>query len=138
MNMPFTLKRVGLIQSKDDYQFYLDADKVAIRRICPTSLRQKLKSYLTEDVYKFERLLRKAEYHANCDTSVLGKVYASYLSYRLGKACLGLGFEIPINCFGPGLSIAHLGTVVVHGKTRIGANCRIHPCVVPNSRHSIS
>jgi len=39
------------------------------------------------------------------------------------------GFEIPLNVFGKGLSIAHKGTIVVNGAARIGENCRIHTCV---------
>lgn len=40
-----------------------------------------------------------------------------------------LGFSIPVNTFGPGLSIAHYGTIIVNDNARIGANCRIHGCV---------
>jgi serine O-acetyltransferase len=40
-----------------------------------------------------------------------------------------LGFSIPINVFGPGLSIAHRGTIVVNHGARVGANCRLHVCV---------
>lgn len=40
-----------------------------------------------------------------------------------------LGFTIPINTCGAGLSIAHVGTIVINGKVRIGENCRIHVCV---------
>jgi serine O-acetyltransferase len=40
-----------------------------------------------------------------------------------------LGFTIPPNVFGPGLSIAHPGTIVVNPDARIGANCRLHVCV---------
>ncbi len=40
-----------------------------------------------------------------------------------------LGFTIPLNVFGPGLSIAHRGTIVVNTATRVGANCRLHACV---------
>jgi serine O-acetyltransferase len=39
-----------------------------------------------------------------------------------------LGFSIPINVFGPGLCIAHRGTIVVNKDARIGENCRIHAC----------
>lgn len=39
-----------------------------------------------------------------------------------------LGFTIPINIFGPGLCIAHRGTIVINKETRIGENCRIHAC----------
>lgn len=32
-----------------------------------------------------------------------------------------------MNVFGPGMSIAHLGPIVINGFTKIGKNCRIHP-----------
>ena len=38
------------------------------------------------------------------------------------------GYTIPENVFGPGLSIAHYGTIVVNSKARVGKNCRIHIC----------
>lgn len=37
-----------------------------------------------------------------------------------------LGFSIPINVFGPGLSIPHYGTIVVNKATQVGKNCRLH------------
>lgn len=37
-----------------------------------------------------------------------------------------LGFSIPINVFGPGLSIAHYGTIVVSQYASVGSNCRLH------------
>ena len=37
-----------------------------------------------------------------------------------------LGFDIPINVFGPGLRINHWGMIVVNGNARIGAFCDIH------------
>lgn len=40
-----------------------------------------------------------------------------------------LGFEIPVNVFGAGLSIVHHGPIIVNADARIGENCRIHPCV---------
>jgi serine O-acetyltransferase len=40
-----------------------------------------------------------------------------------------LGFTIPANVFGPGLSIAHWGTIVVNPDCKVGARCRIHPGV---------
>jgi serine O-acetyltransferase len=42
---------------------------------------------------------------------------------------LKLGFTIPLNVFGPGLSISHFGTIVINKHAMIGANCRIHPGV---------
>lgn len=37
-----------------------------------------------------------------------------------------LGFSIPINVFGPGVSIPHYGTIVINPNAKIGRNCRIH------------
>ena len=38
---------------------------------------------------------------------------------RLKRISVRLGFSVPLNVFGPGLSIAHYGTIV-------GSFCRIH------------
>ena len=40
-----------------------------------------------------------------------------------------MGFLIPPNVFGPGLSIPHYGTLLVNSGVQIGANCRIHNLV---------
>ena len=40
-----------------------------------------------------------------------------------------LGFSIPPNTVGPGLSLAHAGTIVINSNARIGSNCRLHVCV---------
>ena len=37
-----------------------------------------------------------------------------------------MGFTIPKNVFGPGLSIAHYGTIIVNPRAKVGKNCRIH------------
>ncbi|MCA0132691.1 serine O-acetyltransferase [Winogradskyella alexanderae] len=57
------------------------------------------------------------------------KLYIAYLRYRYKKISIKLGFSIPINVFGPGLSIVHYGTIVVNKSTKVGANCRMHACV---------
>jgi serine O-acetyltransferase len=48
--------------------------------------------------------------------------------FRLRTKFLGerLGFTIPRNVFGPGLSIQHAGMIVVNNKARVGANCMLH------------
>ncbi|MHC1757646.1 MAG: serine O-acetyltransferase [Methanosarcina sp.] len=49
-----------------------------------------------------------------------------------------LGYSIPINVFGPGLCIAHRGTIVVNKDSRVGENCRIHACTnIGSGRDSI-
>lgn len=51
------------------------------------------------------------------------------MKYKYRNRSIKLGFSIPINTFGYGLSIAHYGTIVINHKVRIGNNCRIHCCV---------
>ena len=58
-----------------------------------------------------------------------GVIMNVYYRRKLKKQSIKLGFSIPLNVFGPGLSIAHYGTIIVNGQARVGANCRLHGCV---------
>ena len=109
-----------MIRSYQDYRFYLEADRIA------SGLENTLRNRLRDEVWAFQRKLRRAEYLINCRKHPLRRWLASYLCKRLGRK---LGFTIPVNVFGPGLAIAHAGTIVINSKVRIGANCRIHVCV---------
>lgn len=113
-----------MIQSKEDYRFFLEADRIALK------MNRKRPCLFRDDVWKFERLLRKTEYFQNCKTGFLSKkCYFNYLRLKLHKMGIRLGFLIPRNVFGPGLSISHYGPILVSDKATVGANCRIHPCV---------
>jgi serine O-acetyltransferase len=109
-----------MIKSYQDYLTYLEADRRALKR------DKTLKSLLFDDIWKFQRLLRKLEYQINCQPRNPLRFLTSFRYKRLGRQ---LGFSIPIDVFGPGLSIAHSGTIVVHHDAKIGANCRLHVCV---------
>jgi serine O-acetyltransferase len=102
----------------------LEADKIAL--LC--NYKGKLsRSYVKRNlIWKFQRLLRKVEYLGNCGTGPLDRL--SYLRARnnLDNLSVKLGFTISPNVFGPGLSIAHRGTIVVHEDSKVGENCRIH------------
>lgn len=113
-----------MILSKNDYLVHLEADRIALG----ARIKWDLKANFIDEIWAFERLLRKTEYYQNCKKSQLEKKYFLLLKYILHKKSISLGFSIPINVFGPGLAIAHIGTVVVSNKARIGANCRIHAC----------
>jgi len=76
---------------------------------------------------RYQRLLRRTEYVVNCRKGRLWKPYVLFCLFRLRRAGMKLGFTIHPNNFGPGLSIAHWGTIVVNPGCRVGANCRIHP-----------
>lgn len=114
-----------MIQSKADYLYYLKADEIALG-----IKKARAISYLFDDILRFQRLLRKTEYFLNCKHSRLEKLYCSYLRLKLHRMQVKLGFSIGLNCFGPGLAIAHIGTIVVSRHAKIGANCRVYPCVV--------
>lgn len=91
-----------------------------------------------DDIWKFQRLLRKTEYYNNCQKSRVHKLYLKYLFFRLHRVSVHLGYSIPINVFGPGLCIAHRGTIVVNKAARVGENCRIHACTnIGSGRDSI-
>ena len=109
-----------MIQSYRDYREYLEADRIALGR------KKSLISLLFDDVWRYQRLLRRLEYITNCRRNWLVRGLVFYLHRRQGRR---LGFSIPINVFGPGLSIAHPGTIVVNKGARVGANCRLHVCV---------
>lgn len=110
-----------MIQSKEDYKRYLEADGVYASR--------SLYNILFNDIRKFIMLLRKTEYCHNCKKGIVGKLLTLLYKYRLRRQGRKLGFTIPINVFGPGLSLPHRGTIVVNPNAQVGSNCRIHVCV---------
>lgn len=111
-----------MIKSKEDLYMYLDADAKALGKTHPYGF----KDWLMDEIWTYERLLRKVEYYHNCKKTLWGGVRRRLLYWRLQKRAIRLGFSIPINTCGPGLSIAHYGPIVVSTLTKIGKNCRIH------------
>ncbi|MFD3349070.1 serine O-acetyltransferase [Alteromonas macleodii] len=111
------------IESKSDYRMFLDEDLKSL------NIKPSLKNKLTHDIWSFQKCLRKLEYFLNCKNGLLSKVYIAYLRLNVRRKGRKLGFSIPPNVFGPGLSIAHAGTIVVNSNAQIGRNCRIHVCV---------
>jgi len=73
-------------------------------------------------LYRHAVLLRKAEYYTNAKK----RMHSVFFRVRLFRLQNKYSLHIPINCFGKGLSIAHVGPIVINDKCRIGENCRIH------------
>lgn len=109
-----------MIKSKNDLKYYLECDRIALRA------KTKKPRFFTDEIWKFEILLRKREYYANVGGGIFNKLINLFLHFRYKRMQFKLGFTIPLNVFGPGLSIAHYGTIVVSEGAKIGANCRIH------------
>jgi serine O-acetyltransferase len=73
----------------------------------------------------FQRLLRYVEYTQSKRTLSFRARYV-VARVRLARLAVHTGISIPPGSFGPGLSIAHVGSIVVHDRARIGSFCRIH------------
>ena len=119
-----------MIKNKADYQYYIECDRRALS-IDELGLNDKLRARLLPEIWFVEYLMRKTEYYLNCKNqkNPLIKVYTAYLQYRFRTYGYKLGFTLPLNVFGPGLCLCHVGTIVISGKCRFGSNARIHACV---------
>jgi serine O-acetyltransferase len=118
-----------MIRSYADMLAYREADRQQLGRTGRFNA-------VYDEVWLFQRLLRRVEFYLNCGSksNPMTVLLQKYYSYRLHRQAVRCGFDIPPNTFGPGLSIAHRGTIVVHSAARVGANCRLHVGVVIGTR----
>ena len=116
---------MSMISNRKDYLYYLESDRIALgeKRKKPHIIS----IWESDVIWKYQILLRKNEYFHNCKARGIFKIYYKWIQYRLFRMQVKTGISIPINVFGPGLSIAHLGPIVINGFAKIGKNCRIHP-----------
>lgn len=112
---------VPVIDSKAALADYLHQDLVAHELE-----NWRLRDRLTHRCNHYQRLLRRSEYWGNVGRGPFGKLMFVWFALRTKFLGERLGFTIPRNVFGPGLSIAHVGTIVVNADARVGARCRIH------------
>lgn len=115
-----------MIRSYEDYLKYLEADRISLGQ---KKKRPKIIGDLKNNIYKFQRLLRRLEYLKNCKNGVLYKTVYYIYRYRYQKLSDKLRFEIPLNVCGPGLCLVHGGTIIINGNAKIGKNCRIQSMV---------
>lgn len=114
-----------MIKSKSDLRYYLEADKIAMD--VKGKRPHRISRYESDLIWKFQRALRYTEYYHNRKPRGLAVIVYKAWQYRLFRLQLKTGFMIPINVFGPGLSVSHLGPIVINGFARVGKNCRLHP-----------
>lgn len=108
-----------MITSRKDLKYYLQQDKKAL------GIQRKRPHIWKDEIWKFERLLRKTEYVTNCYQNTIFLPMRLFYKLRFRRVSIKLGFSIPLNVFEEGLSIAHYGTIVINGNAKIGKNCRI-------------
>src|SRR5947209_4015111 len=106
-----------MISDRASLRAYLEADRIALGS--PRGVGQRL----FNQIWRYQRALRRYEYRRNTGANPLLRAIARQRYRRLGRQ---LGFSISPNVFGPGLAIAHYGTIVANVDARVGANCRIH------------
>lgn len=72
--------------------------------------------------------MRKLEYYHNCvkNKNLLCKLIYYIKLYFYKRYSYKLGYTIPINVFGPGLCLCHVGTIVINGAAKFGSYARIH------------
>ena len=121
-----------MINSKNDYLKYLKQDKLALGK------NYKSPKLVHDEIWRFEILLRKTEYYVNCKKTFIGKLYSKVLQFLYYKKRLKYNTYIPLNVFGPGLSIAHFGSIIVNGTAKIGKNCRIQDSVTIGATNGAS
>lgn len=116
-----------MIKSKRDYTLYMEQDRVAMNK---EHAQLKVIHYLGlgEQIWVFFSLLRKLEYIHNCKKGFVWKILFNLLYLFYTKLSFRLGFSIPINTLGAGVTLVHRGTVVINKEAYIGANSRIHVC----------
>jgi serine O-acetyltransferase len=105
-----------MIRTKSDLRHYLEQDRIQLNKA------RKRPRIIGDEVWVYQILLRMEEYYYNTGRGMMFQ-YFRIRRYRLG---LKLGFTIGKNVCGPGLSLAHHGTIIINKRARIGANARIH------------
>lgn len=110
-----------MIQTKEELKQYIEKDRVALWQTRKKP-RFVWNGSISQLIWKYERKLRRYEYHLNNKHKIRALMY-KYAYTSLG---IKLGLDIPPNSFGPGLDIVHVGYIVVSPKSKIGKNCMIY------------
>ena len=113
-----------MITSYSEYKDYLEKDRIASQIPSFDTLNQRLKNlFFPNEQWRFIRALRFLEY---CNNGKFRGIIWLLAKYRFRKISIKYGYSIPINVFGPGLSLPHRGNIIINPNTSIGENCRIH------------
>lgn len=124
-----------MIQSKEDLVYYLEQDQKADEYVGNSP---KIIGGWPNLIWRYKIYLRKAEFYTNCGGGIVGKLLKFYYKYRYTQLGIKLGYTIPLNVIGPGLSLPHYGTIIINGSAKIGKNCRIMADVCIGSTSGIN
>lgn len=127
-----------MIKTKKDYKYYLDRDKASNELPPSKSIVASIKTCFFPILeWQFIKALRWLEYCENVRKKHFGGGAILWLlaKYRFRKISVKLGYSIPVNVLGPGVSLPHRGNIIINPQTRIGENCRIHVGVNIGAHH---
>lgn len=108
------------IDSKEKLKKFLKYESIKYNR---KSIRMPI-FCITENsfLWKYNVLLRKTEYYVNTKKKFRAFIWKCLLYRYQNKHQI----HIPINTFGCGLKIMHLGPILVNGRVKCGKNISIH------------
>jgi serine O-acetyltransferase len=80
-----------------------------------------------DEIWKYQYSMRMLDYVSHSKNGLVGKIRQQYWKFCNHHYAVKLGFSISNRAdIGKGFSIAHYGSIVIHGSAVIGTNCRIH------------
>lgn len=108
-----------MIHNKDELRRYLSLDKKVY------GIDKKRPALYGDWHWKFLIALRHEEFHS-MQSGIWHRIAKKFWAMLHSHYGVKMGWDIPINTFGPGLKINHFGLIVVNPNARIGAFCDIH------------
>ena len=124
-----------MILTKKDLIAYTTADRKASNRPKGGILNMLFYSE-TYYVQTYLETLRKLEFLVNKKKNPLDHLFYVVVFWRYKRMSFKLQITIPPNVAGPGLSIQHLGNIVVNAKAKLGARNTLQPGVVIGQKDS--
>ena len=117
-----------MITSKIELKEYISADNDWLR---PVGIKQKVIErfvrYPSFALRKYLLYLRKQEYYINtANGNRIKGLLGLYFERKKNSLGNQLGIEIGPNCFGKGLQIYHIGSIIVNPAVRAGENVKLH------------
>ena len=86
------------------------------------NLKRKIQLFFNSNRFSLIWLLRYTEYYST-KKDFLGKLLFRVFSKRYSRVQLLTGITLPLGVCDEGLTIYHIGSIVINGRTRIGRNC---------------
>lgn len=113
------MKLIMSITDKKSLKDYMEHDKRQL------GINRKFPRPFTDEIWKYEIILRKYEYYLNTK-GLLHPILKIFYKLKHHRKSIKLGIGIAPNCAGKGLSIAHINGIQINQNAKIGENCRIH------------